>query len=242
LRRADPSVAVESNQLVAGAIGAADERFPAPKFPGGHDGVVRERLDNLFTFLGDLPFQRPITAPNWTTALGRLLDDMCPPEAVVLHGRRLPDRALSFDHLVVAPIGLVVVGPCPGHVGREAPSQLSVALPPKQTPARLGTASANGGGRRARRPGLVRETLRRRYALRFWLAGTGWAEVPVRAAVCAAAVLGPTAGPPLILDGLWLGPADRLPAWLASGSALGSETRAALARFLDAELPVRPAV
>jgi hypothetical protein len=215
-------------------------RFPGAPLgatgPGEREEIVRDRLCRLLAVLGDIPFQRPITAPNWGNTLGQLLDDTCPPGTVVMHARRVPDAGLRLEHLAVAPRGLVVVGPYleqspPPGFGRHSATARSRSPKVGGAPPLL----RSPGG--ARRSGPVRETLCRSRALRSWLAGTRWAEVPVLAAVCSAAVLGPTANPPKVLGGLWLGPANELPAWLGSGRSLDGTTCGALAYFLASELP-----
>lgn len=234
-----PPMPVESNDLLADSARAAGPpsalRFSGLG-PAGREEIVRDRLCRLLAVLGDAPFQRPITAPNWGNALGQLLDDICPAGTVVMHARRVPDTGLRLEHLAVAPRGLVIIGP---YLGQASPRGLS------RHNAMTRSRSASGGGPAAplraqptvRRPGPVRETLCRSRAMRSWLAGTRWAEVPVLAAVCSAAVLGPTANPARALGGLWLGPANELPAWLATGRSLDGTTCGALAYFLASELP-----
>jgi hypothetical protein len=197
---------------------------------------VRDRLCRLLAVLGDIPFQRPITAPNWGDTLGQLLDDICPAGTVVMHARRVPDTGLRLEHLAVAPRGLVVIGPYLGQASPRSPSRHN-AVARSRSATGGGSAALIRGQAGARRPGPVRETLCRSRAMRSWLAGTRWAEVPVLAAVCSAAVLGPTANPARALGGLWLGPANELPAWLASGRSLDGTTGGALAYFLASELP-----
>jgi hypothetical protein len=213
----------------------------------GREEIVRDRLRRLLAVLGDVPLQRSITAPNWGNTLGQVLDDTCSPGTMVMHGRRLPDRlpdsvpdrvpdsGLRLEHVAVAPRGLVVIGPYLGHTPAGAPSHRD-ALGNYKSANGVGSSPFPRGQLSARRSGPVRETLRRSRAMRSWLAETRWAEVPVLAAVCSAAVLGPTANPARALGGLWLGPANELPAWLASGRSLDGTTCGALAYFLASEL------
>jgi hypothetical protein len=233
-----PPMPVESNDLLADRARAAGPPLAPRSSPGRaeREEIVRDRLCRLLAVLGDVPFQRPISAPNWGNALRHLLDDICPAGTVVIHARRVPDTGLRLEHLAVAPRGLVVIGP---YLSQTPPGSLS------RHNATIRSRSASGGGSAAlpraqpgaRRPGPVRETLCRSRAMRSWLAGTRWAEVPVLAAVCSAAVLGPTANPARALGGLWLGPANELPGWLASGESLAGTTCGALAYFLASELP-----
>jgi hypothetical protein len=209
----------------------------------GREEIVRARLSRLLMALGEIPAERPAerlaASADWRPALRRFLDARCPPGALVVHGRTLPDRTLVLEHLVIAPRGLVVVGPSFGQVlrgsythpgpdrrAREAAACLNVPL----------TARASTSG--DRRPALVRDTLRRRYALRAWLEPGPWDGVPVLAAVCGCPATRGPAYPWLMLDGLWLGTADQLPGWLVSETALEPAARVALARFLAEALPV----
>jgi len=223
----------------AGTGTGAFSRLGALKPVAGREEIVRLRLSRLLAALGELPAERPAASPDWRPALRRFLDGRCPAGSVVMHGRRLPNRPLALEHLIVAPRGLVVVGPsfgqvlrggyshpAPGWRAREAASRLS-------TPLAVGTAMAGD-----RRPALVRETLRRCYGLRSWLEAGPWDGVPVLAAVCGCPVTRAAAHPGLMLDGLWLGTADQLPGWLVSQDVLDLAARAELARFLDEALPV----
>jgi hypothetical protein len=181
----------------------------------GREGVVRARLSHLLASLGDIPGQHPVAAFDRGPGFGRLLDEMCPAGSVVMHGRRVPNKALALDHVAIAPRGLVLVG-----------SDLGQSL--------------RGGDRRS---GLVREILHRGNALHAWLQGTPFGHVPVFAAACSAPLMATMQKPPLLLegmtlDGLWLGAVNQLPEWLASGGALDPEASAALGNFLAAELPV----
>ena len=204
----------------------------------GREEIVRDRLCRLLAVLGDVPLARSI-APNWGNSLGQLLDDTCPPGTMVMHGRkvpgRVPDSGLRLEHLAVAPRGLVVIGPYLGHTPPGAARHRD-ALGKYKSANGVGSSAFPPGQGSARRSGPVRETLRRSRAVRSWLAETRWAEVPVFAAVCSAAVPGSTANPAQPLGGLWLGPANELPAWLASGRSLDGTTRGALAYFLASEL------
>ena len=237
-----PGMPLESEDPFANGTGTAGA--PACSMLSGYcregrEEIVRDRLRRLLAVLGDVPFQRSITAPNWGNTLGQLLDDTCPPGTMVMHGRRVPDRVpdsgLRLEHLAVAPRGLVVIGPYLGHTPAGAASHRD-ALGKYKSANGVGSSAFPRGQVSARRSGPVRETLRRSRAMRSWLAETRWAEVPVLAAVCSAAVLGPTANPARALGGLWLGPANELPAWLASGRSLDGTTCGALAYFLASEL------
>jgi hypothetical protein len=199
--------------------------------PAGREGVVKARLSILLAALGELPAQFPTEQARPGQGLAHLIDDMCSATTPVIHAKLLPLCSLDLEHLVVAPRGLVVVSP------EWAPA------PPKGPrtdvpPGRVRSASARSGGpEERRRSRLVREALRRANALRAWLETTPWAGTPVWAAVCSAPVLGPPPSPPVVLDGLWLGDLQRLPAWLGTGADLDAPDRAALGYYLSAELP-----
>ncbi|MGO9657896.1 MAG: hypothetical protein ACLQVK_08365 [Acidimicrobiales bacterium] len=205
----------------------------------GREDIVKARLSRLMATLGEPTAKCPPRPADWRPALRRFLDGRCPAGTLVMHGRRLPNRPLVLEHLVIAPRGLVVVGPSFGQVlrggyarpvpawrAREAASHLNMPLA-------VGTAVAGD-----RRPALVRDTLRRRFALRSWLETGPWDGVPVLAAVCECPVARAVAHPWLVLDGLWLGTADQLPEWLVADAVLDLATRATLGRFLDEALPV----
>lgn len=207
----------------------------------GREGVVRARLSHLLASLGDIPAQHPALAFDRGPGFGRLLDEICPAGSVVMHGRRVPNKALPLDHVAIVPRGLVVVGSDLGQVlrggsgqrGRAARAREDLGGPARPAVSELGE----------RRTGLVREILRRGNALRSWLDETSWGHVPVYAAACSAPLMGAMQKPPLMLegmtlDGLWLGAVNQLPEWLASGGALDDEVRASLGNFLAAELPV----
>jgi hypothetical protein len=213
----------------------------------GREEVVRERLSHLLASLGDIPSQHPAAAFDRGPGFGRLLDEICPAGSIVMHGRRVPDKALPLDHVAIVPRGLVVVGSDLGRALRGGSSQRGRALQGRES--REGWEGADGPGRQAsfgpgeRRSGVVREILRRGNALHSWLEETPWGHVPVFAAACSAPLMARMQKPPLMLegmtlDGLWLGAVNQLPEWLASGGALGSEARAAVGNFLAAELPV----
>jgi hypothetical protein len=206
----------------------------------GRDEVVRTRLSGLLEGIGSLPSPHasagavdPPAAPELPADLGvgRLLDVFCPKDVVVMREPWARDFAAPSHHLVVAPRGAVVVGSC--------------------------------GLRPDERSSAVRAALARARGLRSWLSGTGWASTPVFSAVCivpatsalAANAVAATAlvarapdlggpgpgwageGPPVIMGRLWVGSAGRLPAWLASGSALRPEERDALRSHLAGSLP-----
>jgi hypothetical protein len=227
-----------SSMLGEGGPGGTE---PLAEAIPGREGVVRERLSHLLASLGDIPSQHPAAAFDRGPGFGRLLDEICPAGSVVMHGRRVPDKALPLDHVAIVPRGLVVVGSDLSRALRGGIAQRGRDL--------QGRDGADGPGRPAsfgpgeRRSGVVREILRRGNALHSWLEGTPWGHVPVFAAACSAPVMATMQKPPLMLegmtlDGLWLGAVNQLPEWLASGGALGSEARAAVGNFLAAELPV----
>ncbi|MGH9107048.1 MAG: hypothetical protein ACRDZX_14690 [Acidimicrobiales bacterium] len=181
----------------------------------GRQGVVHARLSKLLTALGELPAgagpARLAAAPPPVCPLGGL----CPPRAVVLHGPWLAPgpggQALPIEHVVVAPRGVVVA--------QEAST---------------GPAKA-----------AVRGALRRANVLRAWLGENGWPGAPVLAAVFSGpapyswpAPALPAPGP-VVIDGLWVGAAEHLPAWLASGRALDRAARASMSGFLAGQLPRR---
>ncbi|HUC13717.1 MAG TPA: hypothetical protein VMS00_04620, partial [Acidimicrobiales bacterium] len=207
----------------------------------GREGVVRARLSHLLASLSDMPAQHPALAFDRGPGFGRLLDEICPAGSVVMHGRRVPNKALALDHIAIVPRGLVVVGSDLGHALRGASSKRGTAW---QSRERLdGPTRPAISGLGERRTGLVREILRRGNALRSWLDETSWGHVPVYAAACSAPLMGAMQKPPLMLagmrlDGLWLGAVNQLPEWLASGGAFDHEACAALGNFLAAELPV----
>ncbi len=223
----------------------AYRRLDSAQTVAGREEIVKSRLSSLFAALGVPPPDRPSGLADWRPALRRFLDGSCPPGTVVMHGRRLPDRPLALEHLVIAPRGLVVVGPSFGHVLRDGHTNRGAGGKARPVASRLGpplagaTAAAPAtAGAGDRRPALVRETLRRCYALRTWLGGSRWDAVPVLAAVCSCPVVRAPAPPWMMLDGLWLGTADQLPAWLVSEDILGPGARTELGRFLAEALPI----
>jgi hypothetical protein len=162
-----------------------------------------------------------------------------PPGTLVLHGRSLPNRPLVVEHLVVAPRGLVVVGPSFGQVLHGGYNHPAPTWRARESAARPNIALAVGTARAGdRRPALVRETLRRCYALRSWLAAGPWDGVPVLAAVCGCPAARASAQPWLMIDGLWLGTADQLPDWLVSEEFLDLPTRVELYRSLVEQMPI----
>ncbi len=203
----------------------------------GREDIVRVRLRLLLTALGELPADRPPAPADWRPALRRFLDGRCPPGTLVMHGRSLPNRPLVIEHLIVAPRGLVVVGSSFGQVLHGGYSHRAPGWQARGSAARLNIALAVGTAG-DRRPALVRETLRRCYALRSWLEGGPWDGVPVLAAVCGCPAARPSAPPWLMIDGLWLGTADQLPGWLVSEELLDLPTRVELHRALSEELPI----
>jgi hypothetical protein len=225
---------------VLGEAGPRGHEPLAEAIPG-REGVVRARLTHLIASLGEIPSQGPAAAFDRGPGFGRLLDEICPAGSVVMHGRRVPDKALPLDHVAIVPRGLVVVGSDLGQALRGGPSQRARASQRRD--------AGDGAARPAvtrlgeQRTGVVREILRSGNALRSWLGETPWGDVPVFAAACSAPLMGTMQKPPLMLegmtlDGLWLGAVNQLPEWLSSGGALDPEARAALGNFLAAELPV----
>jgi len=240
---------VRSLSSVLGEIGPGALEPLADAIPG-REGVVRARLSHLIASLGEIPSQHPTAAFDRGPGFGRLLDEICPAGSVVMHGRRVPDKALPLDHVAIVPRGLVIVASDLGQALRGGSSQPSRALQGRDgRDGRDGREGVDGPARSTifglgeRRTGLIREILRRGNALHSWLEETPWGHVPVFAAACSAPLMATTQKPPLLLegmtlDGLWLGAVNQLPEWLVSGGSLGSEARAALGSFLAAELPV----
>lgn len=215
----------------------------------GREGVVKARLSLLLAELGELSAARgrPAAVP-WGSLAGAL-DDICDRGTLVLHGRVVPGRAVPVEHLVVAPRGLVVVGPAWAGVNvNRRPDPFA----PRPT--------RSAGRPTAAPPGVVRETLRAAYSLRTWLDATCWSGTPVLAAVCTGPAEAPRPGvprppvpggpaparlpavtrsrPPLVLDALWMGLVGQLADWLESGDALDGVSREALGYFLADELPL----
>ena len=162
-----PGMALESEDPFAnetGTAGAPARSMLSGYCREGREEIVRDRLRRLLAVLGDVPFQRSITAPNWGNTLGQLLDDTCPPGTMVMHGRRVPDRVpdsgLRLEHLAVAPRGLVVIGPYLGHAPAGAASHRD-ALGKYKSANGVGSSAFPRGQVSARRSGPVRETLRR---------------------------------------------------------------------------------
>src|SRR5487761_1289486 len=180
------------------------------------ESVVRERLYNLLTTLGELPLDAERPRP-WGTSWRLALRAACPSGYGVLHGATLAERGLNIDDMVVGPAGLLVVGHTdePGRPGSSHRGATWKARPPAPVgwaPRAVGPFS---------RPGPVRETLRRSFALRAWLKDGDWADVPVRAAVCSPQVPQYRSRPALLLDGLWVGAIDHLGPWLAGAQGMG---------------------
>jgi hypothetical protein len=250
-----PEMPVDSNKRVtkitrgaearslSSVVGASRPGSPEPLAEAmpGREGVVRARLSNLLASLGDIPAQHPALGFDRGPGFGRLLDEICPTGSVVMHGRRVPNKALPLDHVAIVPRGLVVVGSDLGQALRGGSGQrVRAARAREDLGGRARPAVSELGERRT---GLVREILRRGNALRSWLDETSWGHVPVYAAACSAPLMGAMQKPPLMLegmtlDGLWLGAVNQLPEWLASGAALDDEVRASLGNFLAGELPV----
>jgi len=102
-------------------------------------------------------------------------------------------------------------------------------------PPGAGTGGGQASGRR-RRSAVVRAALRRAHALRSWLENAPWAGTPVLAAVCCLPMIGAPPLAPVLIDGLWLGPIERLAPWLAGGADLSPTARVALGQYLAAAL------
>ncbi len=190
---------------------------PAP----GREGVVMARLSNLLACLGEMPVW-DVAGDARDDAFGKLLDRICPAGLVVMHGRRVPDRALPLEHIFISTRGVVVVG--------------SSFEPPGEG----GAHKRSNGTEGASKPACsdpVRGTLRRARALRTWLEEMGWETVPVTAAVCSGGAVPRSTGSPFVLGNLWLGAVQYLPAWLGSGGDLDGQAMEVLACFLGTELP-----
>ena len=212
----------------------------------GREEVVRARLSGLLSRLGTLPLagdeeddlQRcGVGDMPADLGVGRLLDVFCPKGVVVVRDSwPAPAEALEppspVHHLVVAPRGAVVVGSC--------------------------------GPRPEERSPAVRAALSRAGVLRKSLGATAWCATPVFAAVCVVPAPplpgAPHQGPavarpvrprprpaaplagwlseraPVVIGELWVGCPGRLPAWLASGNALGPDDRGALCSHLAGSL------
>jgi len=227
-----PTVPTEAQPALPAADGAFEGRLPlCTDVPlEGREGVVKARLSSLMAALGEVPGQFEPPPPPVGQGLARLIDDICPAGTVVVHARSVPGCSLDLEHIVVASRGLVVVSPEWAVLAGEGAGGDDL-----RGRTRAGASSSRGPDRRRSRQ--VRETLRRSNALRAWLAGTSWAGTPVLAAVCSPPLMGPASAPPVLLDGLWFGPIERLPSWLGSGDKLDVPARAALGYFLAADLP-----
>ena len=162
-------------------------------------------------------------------AFARVLDDVCPAGSVSLHNKRIPGSCVGLEHLVVAPRGLVVVSP------EWAPARPAARAKSSVVSRGSVISERAAGAIRQRRSVVVRDALHRAIALRAWLAATAWAGTPVLTAVCYAPAV-PVAGPPVLIDGVWLGAIERLGPWLGSGAKLTAPERGALAYFLATEL------
>jgi hypothetical protein len=162
-----------------------------------------------------MPPQPSLAAHEWGTDRLRIVDNGTACEIVVLRGRHIPNRGLSLGNIVVARRGLVATGEWPDDLCAGTPTCRS-AVPSSSR---------------------VREALRRAYALSAWLEGTPWEGSPVYAAVCTSRRAGTAGTHPLLLDTLWLGETNHLPAWLAGGDALDGPACAAVGAFLAVELP-----
>ncbi len=206
--------------------------FSGGEPPVGHrESVVRERLYNLLTTLGELPLEVERPRP-WGSSWALALRDACPPGYTVLHGAKLAESGLSIDDLVIGPAGLVVVGHTheperPGSSNRRAGWKARPAPPSSGPPRALGALCG---------PGPVRETLHRAFALRAWLKDNHIDDVPALAAVCSPQVPQHRSRPALLLDGLWVGAIDHFGPWLARSSGL-EPGRCALVRSMLAEQP-----
>lgn len=224
-------------------------------------GVVRARLSNLMAVLGEpalpplsggglaaRPFPEGLGAPAREgrllpravpgDALGRVVDCVVPTGLIVLHARRVPGNGPALEHIVVAPRGLVVVAPSWAGAGdgRQPDGKAGAhCAQGRSAPGRSGHRRARAG-RTDTRSEAVRGAVRRAGALRRWLAGSAWHDVPVLGAVCSAPVEGYVSFPPVLVDGLWVGSLERLPSWLAAGTALTAAERAAIGYYLVSEL------
>lgn len=200
--------------------------------PGGREGVVRERLYDLLSTLGELPLDVDRPRP-WGTSWPSALEAACPPGYTALYGGNLPGKGLACEAIVAGPIGIVVVGHTEEPGRPFGTPRSSGARVPAGGPAPYRPLGARGG----RSP--VRETLRRALALRAWLQGTRWEGTAVLAGVCSPPVLEHDGQLPLLLDGLWVGAINYLGPWLASAPGTGGQSLAAageLVRFLDESL------
>lgn len=199
--------------------------------------MVRERLYNLLSALGELP-EAQDREPVWRPSFAGAVLAACPPGYLGLRSCLLPGTALVVDPLVVGRAGLLVAVPWASPVRRRPYGSRLAGRGTDDGPmtrAALTRASAGGG-----HPGAVRDALHRAFALRAWLRGTPWAVVPVLAAICLPSRSGrePTLSPALSLDGLWMGPLDQLGAWLGPADGLGYPGEADLAEFLSTALQV----
>jgi hypothetical protein len=199
--------------------------------PSSREALVRARLANLLASLGGLP---AMPWPGLSPDLLGFFDDL-PPVLSVLHWKLLPPVPGArysgvVEHLVIAPRGVVAVGPS---VLEEA---YGSARASGHSPAASGHSPAASGHSPAASGRLpVREALRRAHALRLWLRSSGWPDVPVLAAVCRQP--GPGCAPaPVVIGDLWVGEAGKLPEWLCSGRALGPAARRSLVELLQGGL------
>lgn len=187
----------------------------------GREAVVKARLASLLASLGEIPGYQAQPSRAAGTGAGlvpsNLLDQLCGDLACVIHDKLLPPGTASryfgpIEHLVIAPRGVVVVGPLwAAEQGLAGPT----------------AASMTGRGEGS----AVRQALRRAGAVRDWLKTTTWPEAPVFAAACSGSALALLASPPVVIGDLWVGPASRLPAWLSAPAQLSPEMQAALADF-----------
>ncbi len=164
---------------------------------------------------------------RYGAAMARLLDRVCPEEATVLHDLVVPGTSLPVEHLVVAPRGLVVVGPWlvpPGAGDRVEATVAALQCHAEVTTGVPGRSEA------------VRAALRRATGLRAWLRDSHPGTVEVMAAVCSAPAPAAPLPPAVVVDGLWCGPVERLPAWLGAGGSLGSAERVRLGALMVREL------
>jgi hypothetical protein len=197
----------------------------------GREGLVKARLNDLLVTLGEVPAPRQLTVQERGAALASALATICPAGLVVIHGRRLPRRTVTLEHLVIASRGIVVVGAewVPLPVDGDSPRRSVLRVKP--------SLAHQGGELAPPRSFVVRQTLRRVFALRAWLSETPWAATAVLAAVCSTRAGGAAPHPGVLLDGLWSGPAGRLGSWLAEEGNLDEAARHALGCFLSAQLP-----
>ena len=190
-----------------------------PGWPGGPAGVtgrediVRVRLRLLLAALGELPTGPPAAAglaagaaalPGRQVPAGHPGDAWAQPAQPPARDRA-PDRCSTGPRSGAPHFGAVL------HGGYTRPLRPG-GRPERRCPGSISPWPWGRLGPGDRRPALVRETLRRCYALRSWLAEGRWGGVPVLAAVCGCPAARASAAPWVMIDSLWLGTADHCPA------------------------------